>query len=494
MRLSALLQSLPRQWQQTPRHHKLMAAAVAAAVPTAFWCAQSAAPAAPTPTAVAAYPWAVEGLAFGLELETSMSVRDGKRVLAQVNVPQQRIWGRKYSGWKVVRDGGAEFVGPKMLPEDLPQALKVVDAIRRAKGKTEGRYCGLHIHLDATQLDHHGLLHLIDLFYQSERVLHRISDSGEERIRAYCQPVDAAFLRRLAERRPSSVAEVVQLWDESGCGRYYGLNLRALHKHNTVEVRLFRASLDPQYIEQSVALSHRLMGTARARGSFTNWEHFAHPAAPSTHAPRVLDALGFATSQQGLAQMRAALLQAHACHPDLVDLWHPAHQRTPGEHRAILEARAQRRKMQQVSTHQETFAAAQRHPFSAACARGDTIAVQAFLETATPKNIRHVLKSDNHLAFRAAALGAHTPVMQILVDCGVRHLQSEDVDSMCAVNNFMLLDTDSLQVVQLLRAWSRRSPRFAAGLRCAEGAGARISPQLAMEAYDEAAAHMLNVI
>ena len=120
----------------------------------------------------------------------------------------------------------------------------------------------------------------------------------------------------MARCRPKSKDDIVQAWHRTLRSRYYGLNLAAIDKHGTIELRLFEASEDPAYIDGSLTLAQQLVTEAKKRGKFVQWDRFARPGKRSNDPGAVLDALGFAASScAGLARMRSKLLEDYALHP-----------------------------------------------------------------------------------------------------------------------------------------------------------------------------------
>ena len=76
--------------------------------------------------------------AFGVELETKMAVPEARHALDSTQVPQQKPDAADHTGWKVVNDGGAEFVSPILGVNSYHQVGDVLAAIGAAGGHVKG--------------------------------------------------------------------------------------------------------------------------------------------------------------------------------------------------------------------------------------------------------------------------------------------------------------------------------------------------------------------
>ena len=434
-----------------------------------------AAPFPPAPS-LPGLPASVIATNFGLELETNLPVRVGKKALKRADVPLQKFFARRYSGWRVVRDGKAEFVSPVLNAGSYPDVEKVLTSIRaEGDNPVKGVHRGLHIHLDAKTMSADTLLHMIDLYYHSESVFQRMVGSTYRRVDTWCRPLEKTFLVELAATKPDTVQGIQGVWDRTVGERYRGFNLAALRKHQTVELRLFKANEDMEYIDGCIALAQRLVTTAKERGRFDDWDRFANPAPRAREPVPVLEALGFATSGSGLKRLQNRLVEAFAQHPeiDLEKLPHPSE----------LEPMPSVRITPQWDDMTEE---AVLHPFTNACATGDARQVGRLMDAATDAQLRDYVQRGNALGLRSAAFHAHAGVITEIINTVNDRLGAETVDALCATHNFALFGSAPRPVSRALTAWSnQRSERYRCAVFAAEGWGTHDGdPVGALAAYD----------
>ena len=146
---------------------------------------------------------------------------------------------------------GGEFVTPPIRNEaDMETLQEVVRAIRRAGGRVTAE-CGVHVHVDASDLDTDVLGRVVAMTYSHEELI-----IGATRVSRWARPTpenEAQRMRRGTSKRDMARAQ--------GC-RYRGLNLHSLNKHGTVEFRYFAGTLHAGEIRAYVTFCLAMVGAA----------------------------------------------------------------------------------------------------------------------------------------------------------------------------------------------------------------------------------------
>ena len=171
-------------------------------------------------------------------------------------------WDASGREWKFSRDGSiagpddekCEMVTPILHYEDIETLQELLRRLRQAGAKSDPtRGCGVHIHIGAQGHDARTLRNLANIMASHEELLVDaigINRSGM-RYGHYCQPVDRIFLHRLNQRKPTTMAELADIWyigNQANHGRdqhynesrYHMLNLHATFTKGTIEFRLFQ--------------------------------------------------------------------------------------------------------------------------------------------------------------------------------------------------------------------------------------------------------------
>lgn len=168
--------------------------------------------------------------------------------------------GESAQNWKTVYDGsvpnGAEIVSPVLTAPRLNEAVKVTKALKDAGARVDTA-TGFHLHIgghifqSATNLarftlNYYAIHHAIGALVSPSRLNNR-----------YC----AILGREQAEHQASILADGAgRSWNGN---RYVSLNLDALDKHGTVEIRLHQGTLNgvkavawAQFIEALILVSN----------------------------------------------------------------------------------------------------------------------------------------------------------------------------------------------------------------------------------------------
>jgi hypothetical protein len=229
-------------------------------------------------------------LQFGIEIETvGLSKELLARAIQSVVGGTVSGWGENWSvtdargrTWKVEPDGslssysnGGEIVSPILAYEDLDILHAVVRAVQLAGARADYS-TGIHVHVDGSLFNVQALLNLVNFVHKQERLLEHALRITDRRLGQYCKPINAEFMRRLATRKPTTMAQLNQAWygrrtnrpDRRDASRYHGLNLNSLFYRSTIEFRYFNGSVNPNevraYVHLVLALAANALGSKTA--------------------------------------------------------------------------------------------------------------------------------------------------------------------------------------------------------------------------------------
>lgn len=178
------------------------------------------------------------------------------------------------------RNGGCEIVSPKMRYEDLDKLQEVVRAVKAAGGKVD-RSCGIHVHVNASDLNAKALKNLAKTVYSNEEILYKALGVLDNRRERWAKPVSRDFVEKMKRVRGSANLNTIKrAWYgtrdtrraeqcaryhyHSGIGsRYHGLNYHSVFYHGTVEFRYFNGSLHAGKIKSYIQLCLALVKKAK---------------------------------------------------------------------------------------------------------------------------------------------------------------------------------------------------------------------------------------
>ena len=169
-------------------------------------------------------------------------------------------WDESGREWKFQKDVSiagpdsekCEMVTPILTYADMETLQELIRRLRRAGAKSDAtRGCGVHIHIGAKGHTPQTLRNLANIMASHEDLLASALDLDRGRISRYCRTVDPRFLERLNRRKPTTMAELADIWygsqnadygrsQHSTARRYHMLNLHATFTKGTVEFRLFQ--------------------------------------------------------------------------------------------------------------------------------------------------------------------------------------------------------------------------------------------------------------
>ena len=249
---------------------------------------------------------------FGLELEFFGMTREAAaKVVGTFFGRTPRHRGGTYDKWEVTDpadrrwtvvydssiNDAPDFFGeecelnsPVLSWDDLPTVCNLIDALRAAGAKTNGDFCGIHVHIGADEHTPATLRNLVNLVNANEDLLTLALGISPTRRESWCRRVDPGFLRRLNATKPTTLSELARVWygtarwqecaaEHYHSSRYRLLNLHSLFQGKGVEFRAFNSTLATNEVLADIQLCMAL--SARAKAVKT-----ASPERPETDNPK----------------------------------------------------------------------------------------------------------------------------------------------------------------------------------------------------------------
>jgi len=169
-------------------------------------------------------------------------------------------WDAEGREWKFQKDVSiagpdsekCELVTPILHYEDIELLQELARRLRRAGAKSDYSIgCGVHIHIGAQGHTPQSLRNLANIMASHETLIAEAIKVDRSRMNRYCRTVDPHFLEQLNRRKPTTMAQLADIWYGSqGCdygrtqhynnSRYHMLNLHATFTKGTVEFRMFQ--------------------------------------------------------------------------------------------------------------------------------------------------------------------------------------------------------------------------------------------------------------
>ena len=168
--------------------------------------------------------------------------------------------GDSAENWKAVHDGsvpnGAEVVSPILTAPRLNEAVKVTKVLKDAGARVDSA-TGFHVHIGGNIFQSAGNLARFALnYYAVHHAIGALVSPSRLRNR-YCAVLNRADAERQAEVLANGAGR------SYNGNRYTSLNLDALDKHGTVEIRLHQGTLNgvkavawAQFIEALITVSN----------------------------------------------------------------------------------------------------------------------------------------------------------------------------------------------------------------------------------------------
>ncbi len=169
-------------------------------------------------------------------------------------------WDAQGREWKFQKDVSiagpdnekCELVTPILTYADIETLQELLRRLRHAGAKSDAtRGCGVHIHIGAKGHTAKTLRNLANIMASHESLLAEALRLDENRMDRYCRTVDPAFINRINKKKPSTMAQLADIWytENGACygrnehynnSRYHMLNLHATFTKGTIEFRLFQ--------------------------------------------------------------------------------------------------------------------------------------------------------------------------------------------------------------------------------------------------------------
>lgn len=169
-------------------------------------------------------------------------------------------WDANGREWKFQKDVSiaspesqmCELVTPILTYADIETLQELIRRLRKAGAKSDAsRGCGVHIHIGAEGHTAKTLRNLANIMASHENLLADALDLDRGRINHYCRTVDPRFLEQVNKKKPTTMAQLADIWYTShgtdygrnqhyNNSRYHMLNLHATFTKGTIEFRLFQ--------------------------------------------------------------------------------------------------------------------------------------------------------------------------------------------------------------------------------------------------------------
>ena len=169
-------------------------------------------------------------------------------------------WDAQGREWKFQKDVSihgdddekCELVTPILTYADMELLQELIRKLRKAGAKSDAsRGCGVHIHIGAKGHTPQTLRNLVNIMASHESLMTAALNLDSYRVLRYCRMVDPRFLKEVNRKKPSTMADLADVWYTShdasygrsqhyNDSRYHMLNLHATFTKGTVEFRLFQ--------------------------------------------------------------------------------------------------------------------------------------------------------------------------------------------------------------------------------------------------------------
>lgn len=169
-------------------------------------------------------------------------------------------WDVQGREWKFQRDVSiagpdsekCELVTPILHYEDIEILQELVRRLRKAGAKSSYEIgCGVHVHIGANGHTPQSLRNLANIMASHEELLIESLKIDRGRTNRYCRTVNPRFLEQLNSKKPTTMAQLADIWYGSqGCtygrnqhyndSRYAQLNMHSVFTKGTIEFRLFQ--------------------------------------------------------------------------------------------------------------------------------------------------------------------------------------------------------------------------------------------------------------
>lgn len=200
---------------------------------------------------------------FGIEIEhCGISEYTGAQVLrdAGLEATAPGYTHQVLREWKVVPDStcGSEAVSPILRGKEGWEQVKVAMQALRANGGSVTRRCGMHVHLDMSDMDGTQIARFIELYvaFQAEIDAFVAPSRRSGADNQWCQPWYGGIARVADYFRTHGTCQ-------PGVSRYHTINVASYAKYGTIEVRQHQGSLNAATAKSWGTLLMALVEVAR---------------------------------------------------------------------------------------------------------------------------------------------------------------------------------------------------------------------------------------
>lgn len=169
-------------------------------------------------------------------------------------------WDSQGREWKFQRDVSiagpdsekCELVTPILHYSDIENLQELIRRLRKSGAISHaGIGAGVHIHIGANGHTPQSLRTLANIMASHENLIAEALKIDQGRMNRYCRTVNPKFIEQVNKKKPSTMAQLADLWYTSNGAdygrsqhyndsRYHMLNLHATFTKGTVEFRLFQ--------------------------------------------------------------------------------------------------------------------------------------------------------------------------------------------------------------------------------------------------------------
>ena len=130
-------------------------------------------------------------------------------------------WDTQGREWKFQRDSSingpddekCEMVTPILTYADMELLQELIRKLRKAGAKSDAsRGCGVHIHIGAKGHTPQTLRNLVNIMASHESLLISALNLNRYRVTRYCRTVDPNFLTQVNKKKPTSMADLADVW------------------------------------------------------------------------------------------------------------------------------------------------------------------------------------------------------------------------------------------------------------------------------------------
>lgn len=228
---------------------------------------------------------ATEKRTFGVEIEFyGTTVSELKEELKAQNIKAvfEGYTHTTTSHWKIVTDAsvtstgtgrtvGLEIVSPVLCGLDgIVQLQKVCEALNKAGAKVD-RTCGLHIHLDARDLELKDWKNIIIFYYNYQDAIDMLLPKSRRGTRnSYCKRRSESELRDIQKAKTID-GLMSATWD-----RYKGVNTQSYLRHGTIEFRQHSGTIEFEKIVEWLQFCLAVINKCKSLKSLDIWKQPDH--------------------------------------------------------------------------------------------------------------------------------------------------------------------------------------------------------------------------